>query len=333
MGFKIRHDESVGDALHRIATDQLTACIDDLRLRQPDTHEAVHDFRKRCKKLRGLLRLVRPELGTLFREENAVFRNLSRELSFERDAQALIEAFDRLTTRYQHELNSRDLEPVRQHLILQRESLAGGEDLLIAKLEQMVPRLEAARDRVRSWPRPEDSFTSVAGGLAKTYRRARRAMAAAYQNPSLHNFHEWRKRVKYHWHHALLLRQACPQLLKPHRCLAEVLGEKLGQDHDYGVLRERLSDVQQDNGFEIAKASIIALIDRRQIELRTEMRPLGELLQAETPRQLIQRWGAYWNTWRSEPLDLGNPAGDTDQPTADADAANPPAESAPAANE
>jgi CHAD domain-containing protein len=300
MGFKIRHDESIGAALHRIATDQISACINDLRLRQPDTHEAVHDFRKRCKKLRGLLRLVRPQLGSQFRIENATFRDLSRELSFERDAQALLEALDRLLVRFASEVSMSTVQPVRDQLTESRDALAGGEDQLVAKLEEMIGRVEAARDRVRDWPTPPDEFESVAGGLEKTYRRARRGMRIAYDNPSLHNFHEWRKRVKYHWHHALLLRQSCPMLLKPHRKLAENLGEKLGQDHDYGVLRERLVDLRLGDEFERAKAVVVDLIDRRQEELRAEMRPLGAVLQAEAPKQLIRRWGTYWQTWRGD---------------------------------
>jgi CHAD domain-containing protein len=300
MAYQVRRRETVQAAVRRIAMAELRASINDVRSRQPDSHEAVHDFRKRCKKFRGLLRLVRPHLDHHFQHENAFFRDISRELSFVRDAQALLEALDRLLNHYRAEIQPHDLNRIYAHLIDARDRVAGGEDLLIEKLEALVQPLEQAMDRASHWEISADGFDAIEGGLIKTYRRARRAMAQAYEYPSTLSFHEWRKRVKYHWHHSLLLRRICPKLLKPHRRLAELLGELLGQDHDYAVLRERLTDLQEGPELDQQKTILISLIDRRQAELRAAMYPLGRYLQAEKPRQLAARWRVYWDTWRDE---------------------------------
>ncbi len=110
------------------------------------------------------------------------------------------------------------------------------------------------------------------------------------------SFHEWRKRVKYHWHHSLLLRRICPKLMKPHRRLSELLGELLGQDHDYAVLRERLTDLAGGPEIDQQKQTLISLIDRRQTEARIEMAHVGRYLQAERPQALAARWHVYWET-------------------------------------
>jgi hypothetical protein len=106
--------------------------------------------------------------------------------------------------------------------------------------------------------------------------------------------------VKYHWHHSLLLRRICPKLIKPHRRLAELLGELLGQDHDYAVLRSQLSDWGGQPAMDRELEMLLPLIDRRQTELRVEMAHLGRLLQAEKPRQLAARWQGYWDASRDE---------------------------------
>ncbi len=117
MAYHIRSQETVQKAVRRIAVAELRASINDVRLRQPDSHEAVHDFRKRCKKMRGLLRLVRPHLGDQFRSENAFFRDLSRELSFVRDGAALLEALDRLLNHYHAEVQPRAVDRIYAHLV------------------------------------------------------------------------------------------------------------------------------------------------------------------------------------------------------------------------
>jgi hypothetical protein len=60
----------------------------------------VHQVRKLCKKLRGLIRLVRPEFDN-FQKEDEFFRDAARELSYVRDAQSIIGLIDRRRTELQ----------------------------------------------------------------------------------------------------------------------------------------------------------------------------------------------------------------------------------------
>lgn len=300
MGFQIRKREPVDVAIKRIVLEEIRGSISDVVLRQPNAHEAVHDFRKRCKKVRGALRLIRPHLGERFRVENDFFRDLSRELSFVRDAQALIEALDRLLAHYVAEIDASAAHDIRERLIEARERAAGGDAALESRLEAMVEPLEAAARRVTEWELPDRGFDTLAPGLCLTYRRARRAMQAAYETPAAPLFHEWRKRVKYHWHHSLLLKKICPRYLKPQIKFADTLGELLGEDHDYAVLQQWLLCPADGQPTTPTPTWLVDLIARRQQELRGEMYHLGRYLQAETPRRLAARWGSYWRTWRRE---------------------------------
>jgi len=52
------------------------------------------------------------------------------------------------------------------------------------------------RARVPDLPIATEGYDAVAGGLRKSYRRARNRMDEAYEEPEFERFHEWRKRIK-----------------------------------------------------------------------------------------------------------------------------------------
>src|SRR4051812_31954257 len=70
--FRLHDREDVADGLRRIARGQIDGAVEGLRDRdETDVGEAVHDARKRFKRLRALVRLARDALGTeTYRREN-----------------------------------------------------------------------------------------------------------------------------------------------------------------------------------------------------------------------------------------------------------------------
>ena len=75
-------------AFRAIALDQLDEALSDLDNPDRDGRSVVHEARRRCKKLRGLLRLVRPVFPE-FARENAAIRDAAALLSHLRDAEVL----------------------------------------------------------------------------------------------------------------------------------------------------------------------------------------------------------------------------------------------------
>ena len=116
MAYRFFADEPIQAAVKRVASEQIAMAIRDFESEQMDRHEAVHRFRKRCKKMRGLLRLVRPHLSAVYQAENYFYRDLSRKLSFVRDAQALVECVDRLRSRFPDEWQSANIDSAREPL-------------------------------------------------------------------------------------------------------------------------------------------------------------------------------------------------------------------------
>ena len=246
-----------------------------------------------------MLRLVRPCIGSSFHAENVFYRDLSRNLSSLRDAQALLESFDRTVAHFQDQVDPVECTTIREHLLELRDAEASHEDQLVAALEKSADELRQAAARTAEWTLDATGFAAFQAGLARTYRRGRRALQEVQVNPTTENLHEWRKRVKYHWYHSRLLRRMAPRLIRPHRLMAEELGSLLGQDHDLAMLSERVAPFAKasDAGDSTHCFSTLITTYRRQIQEGALAQ--GRYLYAETPPRLVDRWRSYWMAWRN----------------------------------
>lgn len=300
MTYRLKPGEPVNDALIRIAREQLGKAIAEIDDRTVDDHETVHRVRKRCKKLRGLLRAFRPSLGKVYKRENACFRDAARRLSFVRDAHVLVETLDHLTEFHADSLAPNFAEALRAHLLRRRSAVADGEEDLDGRLTQVRAVLQGAHDRAGKWRLADDDFAAIVGGLRKTYQRGRNAMAAAYRDPDTVRFHEWRKRTKYFWYQQCLLRPLWPTVVKEQCRTASRLGELLGTEHDLAVLHDRLVAESAAVSDGQALQVLLALAVQRRLALRQQARPLGLRLFAEHPDALRARFRVYWSAWQAE---------------------------------
>ena len=124
MAFQILADEAVEEAVQRIAREQIDKAVDEINDRELDRHETVHQVRKRCKKIRGLIRLVRPQFEDTYDRENAWYRDSARPLSYVRDAQSIIETFDKLLDHFDDQIDRAAFAAVRQQVTDRRKHIA-----------------------------------------------------------------------------------------------------------------------------------------------------------------------------------------------------------------
>jgi len=145
------------DGVRRVAAELLDHSCHVLTSSSVEQAEAVHEFRKNCKKMRGLLRLVRPALGSAYPQENSWYRDIARELSGARDAQVLVHTVDALHHDCSHQQARAALEKLREKLERQRlEATAGWIDLN-KLLPQLAEQVDSARHRIPDWPLKEPS--------------------------------------------------------------------------------------------------------------------------------------------------------------------------------
>ncbi len=299
MAYQLKRSKTVQKSIRRIADEQIGKAIAEINDPELDRHEAIHQVRKRCKKLRALVRLVRPALGKTYKRENRRFRDIARNLAGMRDEQSKVEALERLLAELDDTERAR-FDRVRGELRARRDSAANSTsqdpDALLADARQA---LEEARHNVGRWHLDNDGFQLVGGGFVETYRRGRKAARQAYRTGATEDFHEWRKQVKYHTPHLKLLRPLWPRVNEAWRRAGKDLADILGDDHDLAMLDALLESEGQRLTDDKIRMRLRTLIQRKQQRLREEAWRIGQRLYAEQPKALSKRWKRYWQTWQA----------------------------------
>lgn len=297
MPFRFRAGKNIQREFRRIAREQVERAQRELDEQSEGRHEAVHDVRKRCKKIRGLIRLVRPAFDE-YSAANEHFRDTARLLSVSRDATTLIECFDALVTRFESSKPA-DIEllrPLRIELHDRRAETTDDEQL-DERITEVRVRLHDSLNAIETWQLHASGFDAIGGGFTKTYDRGRKAFRTAYKKLLPEQFHEWRKRVKYHRYHLGVISDCWPGPIKARCDEAKTLSDILGDEHDLTVL----GDVLQNEGPWVIGEERVAilqdLIERRRGELRARARTLGQRLYAEKPKQFERRIRQIWKAW------------------------------------
>jgi CHAD domain-containing protein len=301
MAYAFEVDETVSDAVQRVAEEQVERAVSALeRAGGEDMEEAVHDCRKRAKKLRGLIRLVRPALGPAYGAANESFRDAGRELSGLRDAHAALATFDTLVAGSPDELPDGGVGGVRAGLVALAEQATGSDDRS-ARVESAADLLRAGRRHVEradlGGAGGSHGWAIVGPGLAKTYKAGRRARADARPGAEPTAMHEWRKRAKDAWYHVRLLGAAAPSVLEPLEDRFHDLSDALGDAHDLVVITDRLHAEPDRFGGPAQVDAVCDLADRRRATLERRATGLGARLYAEKPGRYADRIGAYWQVW------------------------------------
>ncbi len=300
MAYQFVRNETIPDNVKRVVREEIGSAITELTEEGMDRNEGVHQARKRFKKIRAVLRMVRKEIGDdLYRKENTVFSGFGRQLSAVRDAEAVIETFDKLSNRFPERLKSNAFAGVRENLEKRRDSIADEQENLSERAADVVAGLWEAHERVASWPITNDSFSVLGTGLQKMYRGGQRNMERAYEDPADEQFHEWRKRVKDLWYHSRLMLDIWPELMTGYTTTLHKLSEYLGDDHDLVVFREILTGQPEIFDTPENVDVITEFVAMRQAELRTNANPLGHLIYAEKAKDFNRRIEKYWDVWRT----------------------------------
>ena len=292
MEYTLQPDELVSDGIKRIVDGKVERAIEHIDS-DDDRHEVVHEVRKHCKEVRAAVRLVRPVLPT-YERENEHYRDAARRISAIRDAHAAIETFD---DHLEPAVGARDgldeatLVEVRGTLVDRRNTMAA-EQNLERRLSEVRTELQEGRERVSDLPIATEGYDAAAGGLRKSYKRARNRMHEAYEDPEFERFHEWRKRIKYHRYHTRLLRRVWVGPMKRRRAELKELSDVIGYENDLAEFAMTMHD--EELFTPEVRETLDEVITAKRSEFHRQGRPLGERLFAEPPDQLVDRIGAYW---------------------------------------
>jgi CHAD domain-containing protein len=295
MTYRLQVNEPIAKGVSRIGVEQLEVAQARLASRN-DVAAAIHDTRRCLKRLRALLRLVRPALPpNVYRREANRLAGVGRLLADARDHHVMQQTLAKLGERF-------DDLPAGIGIKLTRLMANGAGPKQSGASAQSRRRALAALQQAHMFfariGRRDIGFEQAAAGLERSYRRARRAFSDAYENASDEAFHEWRKAVQQHWRHMQLLSRVWPDVMGGRASEAKELSRLLGEDHDIHVLLTFASERGKATLPEGELASLVALGRSLQAELREQAKPRGARLFAERASDLSERIGLYWHAAR-----------------------------------
>lgn len=288
MSYRFRRkDKSVKAGLRRIALERIDRSLAVL-LHMPGgpVPEELHMLRKNVKKLRGLLRLVRPVFPD-FETENEALRQAGQLISGLRDGHVL----QSLLMRHAQDLGldedtarrlDRAVKTTAQHAYPDPQTALDEHRLILTALKM----------RAAKWKPDAQDFAALRPGLEKTLTQARRAFACWADTQDMEDLHRLRKRLKEHWYHARLLEPIWPRMMAPHAQVADDLCTVLGRARDNALLAEALAGIA-------GGGPVIARAEAEAAQHRAEAVALGACLLAEPPRALAKRWQGWWRLWRA----------------------------------
>jgi CHAD domain-containing protein len=226
---------SIRREVHRVARRQLKRASKKV-LGGPEEKrsEAVHEARMHIKKVRALVRLLRPALGVAFykREDRALCKAAER-MSAVRDAEVRLQTLKKLMARSPGHRAA--LGRIHAHVLAHcQPALEKSEHGKWCK--HVAADIQCATRRVHDWPLERLKPRSLRAGLKSAYRHARCSLANARNEATDANLHELRKHIKDLWYDLQLLRGDSPRVIETLTGRMRDLGERLGDDHDLAML-------------------------------------------------------------------------------------------------
>jgi CHAD domain-containing protein len=266
--------------VRRIAAEQIDSAVAGLDRADRPLPQRIHEARKAVKKLRGLIRLIRPRFAA-YRTENDALRAAGQSIAALRDAQVMLVTFDAVARA------AGVPDPALRAPFAARVTAAEDKAALAAAVQDFAAQMATIRDRSQQWKVNGHGFAALEGGLARTFAAARTAERAARRAPEADAVHTWRKRVKDHWYQARLLRPVWPAMMDPRIAAADMLGETLGAFNDLSMLIALLPPGPDTDRITQAATA-------RQAGLLATAHPLSHRLFAGPPDALTTTWAVWW---------------------------------------
>ncbi len=297
MPFRIDPNKPFDDEIRRAGLELIEEAITSLRDQPSGRHEAVHDARKRFKRLRALYRLIARAAPEFSKEENARFRDIARSLAFAREATALVETVEYLETFAASTTQGKALRSIATVLRKRRDHAIEHEAGLDEAIAAAIAGCEEARKRLKAVSLPDelkDVTRLVKTGWAKQRKRARKALADCHEQADVEHFHELRKAGQAYWMHLGLLRRLWPSAMRAKRADTKRLVDILGHEHDLSVLAAFADREPERFGNGERLALLLDAIIQRQQVLRGDGLELANEVFSESARTESRIVGLLW---------------------------------------
>jgi len=256
MAFGISRSEDFGAAYRRLILEDIAAARAGLLDANLSPEEGVHGARRRLKRIRSIMRVLRPALGRQYEAYRDDIRSVARGLAVFRDADVL-------------QTMATDLRTVSapdQRALIERAITSLDKPPPNRRRGSLIPVLRALEELeldAEDLPEPKDGKALYLRATRRAYRTGRRTMKLARRGRAATDFHRWRKDAKDLWHLLVLGGKRLPKRMRRHAARVDTLAEILGLDHDYWITGEHIARVAGDLSNQEATRHLVAARRKR----------------------------------------------------------------------
>lgn len=275
MAFGIGRSEDFGAAFRRLILEDIAAARAGLRDPNLTPEEAVHGARRRLKRIRSIIRILRPALRSRYASYQSEIRSVARSLAVHRDADVL----HATATDLRAASNSGQRQFIERVIgSLDEGSRSTRKRIAPAPVLLALSELEADAEDL---PRPRKGARLYRTAVMRAYRRGHRSMRRASKTHKAADLHRWRKDAKDLWHLLEIAERRLPGRLVRHAARLDTLAEILGLDHDYWITAEHMRAVVGDKANQEAAELLVAARRKR---LQKDALRRGRKLYRKSPR-------------------------------------------------
>ena len=250
--------------------------------------ESVHQVRTTIKRLRALLRLIRPAISqSLFDCENTRLRVAARRLSSVRDSEVARKTLETLPV--SNSAEEKAVATVLSGLGTNSESPQS----LDESMAEVRKDLEQTRRSLHRVTFRGKEQKLIEAGLVAVYRQGRKRMKTAIAQGQDRAFHRWRIRAKNLYYELQFLESIWPKRL--HRMILRLakLQEEIGVDHDISVLKEMLQKTPDAYGGSVAVQRVLHRLNNESCKRRGIAIPLGGKIWSQKPARFARKIGKH----------------------------------------
>jgi CHAD domain-containing protein len=252
MAYTIGSSEHIGEALIRLARADLHAVRTGLSGRGPASAR-IHRARQRLKRVRSLLKVLRPACAESADLARAKATEAARLLAGARDADAAAESARELLLE-----SAQAREIALDQLVSSLADEAVASHYRTPPIYRVVRLVEEADEALaKTDPSGFAGRKLLQTALRRAYRRGHKAWRRARSSLAMPDLHRWRKDVKHLWHLLRLARKRLPADAKKNARQLEKISSLLGLDHDNAILAGKLVD-RPDGPELMSQLSLIA---------------------------------------------------------------------------
>src|SRR3981081_363807 len=300
-------NESVSAGLRRTVDELIKSALACIKEPSTDREEDLHQVRLAIKRLRAILRLLRPLVSkTYFKRENARLRTAARRLARFRDLAVARRTLEQVTDKLASHSQDAAVREVFESFLAQTPASSHYDEDRETALRLAARALVRTRHAFHALSLPDRGWKTIEPGLKKLYRRNRMWMKRALSSDKDEDFHEWRKWAKYYFYLLKMLTPMWPSRLGKTEKHENCLQDKLGKDHDLAVLKSFLVKHLSIPENRTSVGQVLQYLEKRSAKLRKQSMALGKILFDDKPGHWMKALRKRWEDWQSSMKVRGN---------------------------